>query len=228
MTLDVLDLLSEGPVDYAETWQRQRALHAEVAAGRRPDTVLLLEHASVYTAGKRTEPQERPQDGTPVIDVDRGGKITWHGPGQLVGYPIVRLPEAVCVVDYVRRLEEAMIALFAGYGLATGRVRGRSGVWLAADAGPARAQDRRHRRPGRRRDDHARLRHQRRPRPGGVRRDHPLRHRRRRRHLAGRRDRPRRSPGRGAAPAALLPQPAADLLAVRAVRAVPGPRAARA
>ena len=134
MTLDVLDLLSEGPVDYAETWQRQRALHAEVAAGLRPDTVLLLEHRSVYTAGKRTEPHERPQDGTPVIDVDRGGKITWHGPGQLVGYPVVRLPEAVGVVDYVRRLEEAMIALFAGYGLATGRVRGRSGVWLAEDA----------------------------------------------------------------------------------------------
>ena len=129
-----------------------------MAAGLRPDTVLLLEHASVYTAGKRTEPQERPPDGTPVIDVDRGGKITWHGPGQLVGYPIVRLPEAVGVVDYVRRLEEAMIGLFAGYGLATGRVRGRSGVWLAADDEPAGAQDRRDRRPGRRRHDHARLR----------------------------------------------------------------------
>ncbi len=133
MAMEVLDLLPEGPVDYAETWQRQRDVHAEVAAGLRPDTVLLLEHRSVYTAGKRTEPQERPTDGTPVIDVDRGGKITWHGPGQLVGYPIVRLPEAVGVVDYVRRLEEAMIGLFAGYGLVTGRVRGRSGVWLAAD-----------------------------------------------------------------------------------------------
>ena len=135
MALDVLNLLLEGPVDYAETWQRQRDLHTEVAAGLRPDTVLLLEHESVYTAGKRTEPDERPRDGTPVIDVDRGGKITWHGPGQLVGYPIVRLPEAVGVVDYVRRLEEAMIRLFARYGLATGRVRGRSGVWLAADEG---------------------------------------------------------------------------------------------
>jgi lipoyl(octanoyl) transferase len=133
MALDVLDLLSEGPVDYAETWQRQRDLHTAVAAELRPDTVMLLEHRSVYTAGKRTEPHERPRDGTPVVDVDRGGKITWHGPGQLVGYPIVRLPEAVGVVDYVRRLEEAMIRLFAGYGLATGRVRGRSGVWLAAD-----------------------------------------------------------------------------------------------
>ena len=133
MALDVIDLLPEGPVDYVATWQRQRELHAEVSAGLRADAVLLLEHASVYTAGKRTEPAERPTDGTPVVDVDRGGKITWHGPGQLVGYPILRLPEAVGVVDYVRRLEEAMIRLFAGYGLATGRVRGRSGVWLAAD-----------------------------------------------------------------------------------------------
>ena len=86
-------------VDYQATWDLQRAVHAEVSDGIRPDTVLLLEHASVYTAGKRTEPQERPLDGTPVIDVDRGGKITWHGPGQLVGYPIVRLPESVLVVD---------------------------------------------------------------------------------------------------------------------------------
>src|SRR5918994_7040895 len=133
MALDVLDLLSEGPVDYAEAWQRQRALHAEVAAGLRPDTVLLLEHRSVYTAGKRTEPHERPQDGTPVIDVDRGGKITWHGPGQLVGYPIVALPDPVDVVAYVRRLEDALIEVCAGFGLPTGRVEGRSGVWVAAD-----------------------------------------------------------------------------------------------
>ena len=124
-------------VDYRPTWDLQRELHAEVAAGRRPNTVLLLEHASVYTAGKRTEAHERPLDGTPVVDVDRGGKITWHGPGQLVAYPIVKLPQAVYVVDYVRRLEEAMIALFADYGLATGRVKGRSGVWLPADPGTA-------------------------------------------------------------------------------------------
>jgi lipoyl(octanoyl) transferase len=126
--------LGSDQIDYQQAWDLQRAIHAEVSTATRPDTVLLLEHASVYTAGKRTEPQERPVDGTPVIDVDRGGKITWHGPGQLVGYPILRLPEAVGVVDYVRRLEEAMIALFADYGLATGRVRGRSGVWLAADS----------------------------------------------------------------------------------------------
>src|SRR3954449_2797625 len=133
-----LDFLYPGPlgtreVDYLTAWESQRRIHAEVKAGERPSTVLLLEHASVYTAGKRTEPQERPLDGTPVIDVDRGGKITWHGPGQLVGYPIVRLPEAALVVDYVRRLEEAMIAMLAEYGLSTGRIRGRSGVWLAAD-----------------------------------------------------------------------------------------------
>jgi lipoyl(octanoyl) transferase len=120
-------------VDYQAAWELQRAVHAAVAEGSRPDTVLLLEHASVYTAGKRTEPHERPLDGTPVIDVDRGGKITWHGPGQLVGYPIVRLPESVLVVDYVRRLEEALITMLAAYGLNTGRIRGRSGVWLAAD-----------------------------------------------------------------------------------------------
>ena len=132
--MEFLDLgLGSEYLDYQSTWDLQRAIHGEVTAHTRPDTVLLLEHASVYTAGKRTEPQERPLDGTPVIDVDRGGKITWHGPGQLVGYPIVRLPESVLVVDYVRRLEEALIAALAEYGLSTGRIRGRSGVWLAAD-----------------------------------------------------------------------------------------------
>ncbi|WP_375423202.1 lipoyl(octanoyl) transferase LipB [uncultured Friedmanniella sp.] len=142
MALDFLHLgLGTELCDYEQTWQLQRTLHAEVAAGERPDTVLVLEHAEVYTAGKRTEAHERPLDSSiPVVEVDRGGKITWHGPGQLVVYPIIRLPEALGVVDYVRRLEEAMIALFAEeYGLATGRVRGRSGVWLAAgDARPER------------------------------------------------------------------------------------------
>ena len=134
MELAFRDLgLGSEHVDYQAAWELQRAIHAEVSTGRRPGTVLLLEHASVYTAGKRTEPHERPLDGTPVIDVDRGGKITWHGPGQLVGYPIVRLPESSLVVDYVRRLEEAMITTLTGYGLSTGRIRGRSGVWLAAD-----------------------------------------------------------------------------------------------
>jgi lipoyl(octanoyl) transferase len=135
MALEFVDLgLGSDHLDYQATWDLQRAIHAEVSGGTRTDTVLLLEHSSVYTAGKRTEPHERPLDGTPVIDVDRGGKITWHGPGQLVGYPIVRLPESALVVDYVRRLEEAMISMFANYGLSTGRIRGRSGVWLAQDS----------------------------------------------------------------------------------------------
>ena len=119
-------------IDYQWAWDEQRRIHAEVADGRRPGTVLLLEHFDVYTAGRRTEPPERPQDGTPVVDVDRGGKITWHGPGQLVGYPIVTLPSGVYVVDYVRRLEEALIRTVRDYGLPAMRVAGRSGVWLPA------------------------------------------------------------------------------------------------
>ena len=122
-------------VDYKAAWDRQREVNAAVVSGDEPDTVLLLEHAAVYTAGKRTEPHERPFDSTPVIDVDRGGKITWHGPGQLVGYPIVTLPDGVYVVDYVRRLEEALIRTVSDYGLAAIRVPGRSGVWLPASAG---------------------------------------------------------------------------------------------
>jgi len=121
-------------VDYDEAWALQRRLHAQRVDDEIPDTVLFLEHPFVYTAGKRTEPQDRPIDGTPVIDVDRGGKITWHGPGQLVAYPITTLPAHVYVVDYVRRLEEALIRACRDLGLATGRVKGRSGVWLGADA----------------------------------------------------------------------------------------------
>ena len=120
-------------VDYQAAWDHQREVHAAVVAGAEPDTVLLLEHATVYTAGKRTEPHERPFDGTPVIDVDRGGKITWHGPGQLVGYPIVHLPSPVDVVAHVRRLEAMMIGVCADLGVAAGRIDGRSGVWIAAD-----------------------------------------------------------------------------------------------
>jgi lipoyl(octanoyl) transferase len=126
-------------VDYLEAWQLQREVHQAVVDGA-PDTVLLLEHPPVYTAGKRTDPHERPiTAGAPVIDVDRGGKITFHGPGQLVGYPIVRLPDHVLVVDYVRRLEEALIATCAELGVTTARVPGRSGVWLQQDDnGPER------------------------------------------------------------------------------------------
>ena len=128
--------LNEGSLtEYHSAWQHQREVHAEVAAGLRPDTVIYVEHPPVYTAGRRTEPHERPQDGTPVVDVDRGGKITYHGPGQLVGYPIVTVPGRLGVVDYVRRVEEALIRLLAGYQIPPGRVPGRTGVWLAADAG---------------------------------------------------------------------------------------------
>lgn len=122
-----------GVIEYLEAWDLQRELAHARADNTGEDTLLLLEHPSVYTAGKRTEPDERPDDGTPVIDVDRGGKITWHGPGQLVGYPIVMLSDPVDVVQYVRRIEEALIAVCAKLGLRTGRVEGRSGVWLPAD-----------------------------------------------------------------------------------------------
>ena len=130
-----------GSIDYLAAWDLQREVHAEVVAGTRPGTVLLLEHPPVFTAGKRTDPHERPVDtgGAPVVDVDRGGKITFHGPGQLVAYPIVRLPQHVKVVDFVRRLEEAMIRVCAEFGVETARVPGRSGAWLREDdKGPER------------------------------------------------------------------------------------------
>ncbi|MFT4189142.1 MAG: lipoyl(octanoyl) transferase LipB [Aeromicrobium sp.] len=122
-------------VDYLDAWELQRRLLGQRAEGVIGDTALLLEHPPTYTAGKRTEPHERPADGTPVIDVDRGGKITFHGPGQLVGYPITKLPDHVFVVDYVRRVEEALIRTVADLGVEAGRVPGRSGVWLAAGRG---------------------------------------------------------------------------------------------
>ena len=133
-----VDVRQLGTVDYRVAWQLQRELaNARVAGGT--DTLLLLEHPSVYTAGRRTSEQERPSDGTPVIDTDRGGKITWHGPGQLVGYPIVGLAEPLDVVNYVRRIEESLIKVCTGLGLKVGRVDGRSGVWLPAGGGrPAR------------------------------------------------------------------------------------------
>ncbi|MFC5379873.1 lipoyl(octanoyl) transferase LipB [Aquipuribacter nitratireducens] len=132
----------DGLVPYLDGWQRQREEHEKVVHGG-PGRLLLLEHEAVYTAGKRTAPHERPIDGTPVVDVDRGGKITWHGPGQLVGYPLVRLPEPVDVVAYVRRLETALIAVCATLGLATEQVEGRSGVWVRGDGSPGpRGRDR--------------------------------------------------------------------------------------
>ena len=116
-------------IGYEEAWALQRAVHSEVASGNRDNTVLLLEHSAVYTAGKRTDDIELPKDGTPVIETDRGGKITWHGPGQLVGYPIMRLPRPIDVVGYVRWLEQVQIDSIAEFGLKTERVEGRSGVW---------------------------------------------------------------------------------------------------
>jgi lipoyl(octanoyl) transferase len=125
-------------VPYEIAWAEQRRVHARVATQQDRGTVLLLEHEPVYTAGRRTQDWERPTDGSPVVDVDRGGRITWHGPGQLVGYPILRLPEPLDVVGYVRDLEQLLIEVCAELGLATGRVEGRSGVWVTGGAGPDR------------------------------------------------------------------------------------------
>jgi lipoyl(octanoyl) transferase len=129
-----------GSVDYLSAWETQRAHAAARREDTGPDVLMLLEHPSVYTAGRRTQPADRPTDGTPVVDVDRGGRITWHGPGQLVGYPIVALTEPLDVVDFVRRLEEALIRVVHDLGVTrAGRVEGRSGVWLPADhRGPER------------------------------------------------------------------------------------------
>jgi lipoyl(octanoyl) transferase len=133
-----LTVRTPGIVDYQAAWDEQRRLHEAVVAGEAPDTVLLLEHPSVYTAGKRAQASDFPADGTPVVETDRGGEVTWHGPGQLVGYPIVRLPaqggRPRDVVAYVRRVEQLLIDVCAELGLATGRVNGRTGVWVPADA----------------------------------------------------------------------------------------------
>ncbi|MGV0046723.1 lipoyl(octanoyl) transferase LipB [Mycobacterium colombiense] len=130
----LIDVRRLGVVDYRVAWQQQRDLaDARVAGGN--DTLLLLEHPAVYTAGRRTEPHERPVDGTPVVDTDRGGKITWHGPGQLIGYPIIGLAEPLDVVNYVRRLEEALLKVCADLGVDAVRVPGRSGVWVPGGEG---------------------------------------------------------------------------------------------
>ena len=117
-------------VDYQQAWDYQKQVHAEVVSGVRGDTILLLEHASVYTAGKRTEISERPITGAPVVDVDRGGKITWHGPGQIVGYPIIRLADPIDVVAHVRRIEEMLMRVCREFSVETEQVEGRSGVWV--------------------------------------------------------------------------------------------------
>jgi lipoyl(octanoyl) transferase len=134
-----LRVIRAGSVPYQQAWDEQRRVHEAVVSGHEPDTVLLLEHPPVFTAGRRTEAWERPLDGTPVIDVDRGGKITWHGPGQLVGYPILRLADPIDVVAYVRRLEALLIEVCREFGVSAGRIDGRSGAWVAADErGPDR------------------------------------------------------------------------------------------
>ncbi len=125
-----IELSRHGLVDYQTAWDLQREIHAEVAYGSRPNTLLLLEHPSVYTAGRRTEASERPTDGTPVIDVDRGGRITWHGPGQLVGYPIVKLQKPTELVGFIREIEAALILVCADLGVTAIRIEGRSGVWI--------------------------------------------------------------------------------------------------
>jgi lipoyl(octanoyl) transferase len=128
-------LSRHGLVDYQKAWEVQRTIHQEVVEGIRPNTLLLLEHPSVYTAGRRTDDAERPTDGTPVIDVDRGGRITWHGPGQLVGYPIVKLLKPTELVGFVREIEAALINVCADLGVNAVRVDGRSGVWIQDSQG---------------------------------------------------------------------------------------------
>lgn len=122
-------------MEYQQAWQLQRAIHADVANGIQENTLVLLEHPSVYTAGRRTEEFERPVDGTDVIDVDRGGRITWHGPGQLVGYPIIKLSEPTEVVGFVREIESALINVCVELGIKAVRVEGRSGVWVIGSQG---------------------------------------------------------------------------------------------
>ena len=128
-------LTRHGLIDYEKAWDVQRTIHNEVAEKIRPNTLLLLQHPSVYTAGRRTDASERPQDGTPVIDVDRGGKITWHGPGQLVGYPIVRLAKPTELVGFVREIEQGLVAVCSELGIKAQCFAGRSGVWVRDEKG---------------------------------------------------------------------------------------------
>lgn len=120
----------DGMVPYEQEWAAQREVHAARVAAEIGDTCLLVEHPPVYTAGRRTNSWDRPVDGSTVVEVDRGGRITWHGPGQLVGYPIIKLPNPIDVVGYVRAVEESLIRVCAELGVATDRVDGRSGVWV--------------------------------------------------------------------------------------------------
>ena len=132
---EFLNLLDQPPMGYAEGLEIQQSIHAEVASGRRPDTVILLQHSPVYTAGKRSEEHELPTDGTEVVQTNRGGKITWHGPGQLIGYPIMNLPRPIDVVGYVRWLENVLIAVLNDFQIQAKTVEGRSGVWVDGQNG---------------------------------------------------------------------------------------------
>ena len=132
---EFINLLDKGPISYLEGLDYQYKIHTEVASGLREDTVLLLEHSPVYTAGKRSEDHELPNDGTEVIPTNRGGKITWHGPGQLIGYPIMRLPQPIDVVGYVRWLENLLISVLSQFEIDSKTVEGRSGVWIEGPSG---------------------------------------------------------------------------------------------
>lgn len=132
---EFINLLDKGPISYQEGLDHQYKIHHEVASGLREDTVLLLEHSPVYTAGKRSEDHELPNDGTEVIQTNRGGKITWHGPGQLIGYPIMRLPQPIDVVGYVRWLENLLIGVLSQFEIDSKTVEGRSGVWIEGPSG---------------------------------------------------------------------------------------------
>lgn len=134
-SVPVIAITHAGLVEYSEALAMQREFHQGVVSNQRTNSLILLEHPSVYTAGKRTQDFERPSDGTPVIDVDRGGRITWHGPGQLVGYPIVKLLKPTELVGFVRTLESALIAVCATFGITAQRVDGRSGVWVCDEKG---------------------------------------------------------------------------------------------
>ncbi len=131
----IVQIQELGLVEYNQALENQRSIHSDVASGAKPNTLLLLEHPSIYTAGKRTQEIEKPTDGTPVIDVDRGGKITWHGPGQLVGYPIVRLSNPHELVGFVREIEAGLISVCQEFGISASRIAGRSGVWVVDSQG---------------------------------------------------------------------------------------------
>jgi lipoyl(octanoyl) transferase len=131
----IVQIQELGLVEYSQALENQRSIHSDVTSGAKPNTLLLLEHPSIYTAGKRTQEIEKPTDGTPVIDVDRGGKITWHGPGQLVGYPIVRLSNPHELVGFVREIEAGLISVCQEFGISASRIAGRSGVWVVDSQG---------------------------------------------------------------------------------------------